>query len=45
MGLLCISNITRYDNIIWNDKQQVKLDEELSSFALLVDIDTVNWIK
>ena len=42
---LNVLNFWKENDIIWNDKLQLKLEEELSSFASLVDIENVKWIK
>ncbi len=42
---LDVLNFWKEDGIVWNEKQQLKLDEELTSLALLVDIKNVNWLK
>lgn len=42
---LNILNFWQEDGVVWNDKQQVKLDAELSSFALLVGIKNVSWLR
>ncbi len=33
------------EGVVWDDIKQVKLDEALASFALLVGIDEVVWLK
>ncbi|QKJ23571.1 winged helix-turn-helix domain-containing protein [Poseidonibacter lekithochrous] len=42
---LDVLNFWKEDDVGWNEKQQLKLDEELTSLALLVDIKNVNWLK
>lgn len=42
---LNVLNFWQEDGVVWNDKQQVKLDAELSSFALLVGIKNVSWLR
>lgn len=40
---LNVINFWKEEEISWNDNQQKKLDIELSSFALLIDITNVIW--
>lgn len=41
---LNILNFWLEDVVVWDDKQQEKLDVELASFALLVGIERVRWL-
>ena len=41
---LDVLNFWLEDGHVWNDKQQEKLDAELSSFALLVGIKNISWL-
>lgn len=41
---LNVLNFWKEDGVIWDAKQQEKLEKELASFALLVDIKNVSWL-
>jgi len=45
MKSLNVVNLWKEDGIIWDNYQQQKLDIELESLALLVDIDNVCWLN
>ncbi len=42
---LSVINFWKEEGVIWDSKQQEKLDVELSSFALLVGIENVIWLN
>ena len=42
---LNVLNFWKEEGVIWDNKQEKKLEAELSSFALLVGIKNVNWSK
>jgi len=41
---LNVVNFWQEDDIIWNRERDKKLNEELSSFALLIDIENIIWL-
>ena len=41
---LNVLNFWKEDGVVWDAKQQEKLEKELANFALLVDIENVNWL-
>ena len=41
---LNVLNFWKEDGVIWDDEKQLKLDEELFSFAHLVGINSVKWM-
>jgi len=41
---LDVVNFWQEEGAVWNDKQKIRLEAELKSFALLADIENINWL-